>query len=115
MLTETEDEGEAASTLLKCQRSESHREDKQQKSLVQLLAFWLARGVSTGATMADKGAATAAGIALQSMSEFESEAPLPFREMRELMVCGQSTSAEPALREACKGALLLSVESENQP
>jgi len=115
MLVEREDEGEAANTLLKCQRRDSPRHDKQQKSLVQLLAFWLPKGVSTGATAADKGAATAAAIALQSLCEFESEAPLPFREMRELMVCGQSTSAEPALREACTGALLLSVESENQP
>jgi len=113
MLTEAEDEGKAAKSLLSSQGQRGQPNEKRGQSLVQLLAFWLPKGVATGAMAADKGAAIAAAVAMQSLSEFE--APLPFREMRELMVCGQSTRAEPALREACRDALLLSVNCENQP
>lgn len=103
-----------ASTLqLQQPHHEQHNQKQQRPSLVQLLAFWLPKGVAPDATIADKGAATAAAMALKSLSEIE--APLPFREMKELMVCGQSSSAEQTLQQTCTAALLLCVEAETQP
>eukprot|EP00405_Crypthecodinium_cohnii_P034445 CAMPEP_0206532060 /NCGR_PEP_ID=MMETSP0325_2-20121206/4136_1 /ASSEMBLY_ACC=CAM_ASM_000347 /TAXON_ID=2866 /ORGANISM="Crypthecodinium cohnii, Strain Seligo" /LENGTH=1549 /DNA_ID=CAMNT_0054028423 /DNA_START=318 /DNA_END=4967 /DNA_ORIENTATION=- len=112
MLVESDRDYRIAKTLLS-HPGQKDQPSNQSQSLVQLLAFWLSKGIATGALAADKAAGIAAATALQSLSGFE--APLPFRELRELLVCGQSTRAEPALREACKNALLISVREENQP
>lgn len=114
---EVEDGHAAIKVLVTSDTSGDNGQKESGHTIVQMLAYWLPWAVVPGPptpSAADRGAAVAAARALEAYLEYQPPKHF-FNEMRQLLLTGQSTNAEPVLKEACNAALLKSVEKENQP
>lgn len=83
-----------------------------EEQLVPLLISWLPKATVSGASPAAKAAGLSAAGTLKTLSEGTRGDALGGGELKSLLRYGTLVSAEPALREACQGALSFAVERE---